>query len=434
MLGGLETPADALVDRTLFWMRPDEVEGFEVVQGEKRLALDRKEMGFVLRAPHEGDVDAEAGNGRLEAILHATGTVVDSPDRKRLGLDPPHGHVTVRSAAADDSKVNEETVLLSSPLPDGRVYAERQHDGVVLELGREPARALVADAALVRSRSLLVVPISDVSRVAIDGTPKQVVERAESGALTLSTPAGFEVDGALALELCDALRNLTAERWVTDKDDGTFGLSPPSLEVRLTIRKDGKPVEHVLRLGHPTGTGYYASMADDSGVFVVPRRLPQTLTTLVLDRSVFMAGPQTTKISLETPERKVVLEKRGDEFVQTDPGEPLSADALRKIVDTLTALRAEAAIDVGPAKPEQGLDRPLLTVRLYPEPGHAGKAPAGGLSRRRRRFVARDQHSLRAGGRHRRHVCARAEQCSRTARRALTLCAVRRGRNARRHG
>ena len=54
VLAGFTTEAEALVDRTLFWMRPDQVEGFDVKQGDARLALDRKENGFVMRAPREG--------------------------------------------------------------------------------------------------------------------------------------------------------------------------------------------------------------------------------------------------------------------------------------------------------------------------------------------------------------------------------------------
>jgi len=375
VLSGLTTPADALVDRTLFWMRPDEVEGFEVVEGDARLAMDRKETGFVLRAPHEGEVDAEAGNGRLEAIVHATGTLVEAPDPKKLGLDPPHGHVVVRSAAADDSKVAEETVLLASPAADGTVYVEREHDHAVLALGREAARALVADSALVRDRSILDVPIADVTRVEVGTTPRQVVERRESGTLTLTSPPGFKVDGALALELCDALRTLSAERWVMDRDDGSFGLSQPSLSARLSVQSGGKVAEHVVRLGRPAGSGYYASLDADPAVFVLSRRLHEILTTLVIDRGVFVMDPQiTSKITLQSGTRTVVLERRGDDFVQTDAGEPLSGDSVRKIVDTLSSLRAEAALEVGPAKPEQGLAAPLLRVRLDVEPGHPDRS------------------------------------------------------------
>lgn len=374
VLMGLTIGAEGLVDRTLFWMRPDEVESFEVKNGDARLALDRKETGFVMRAPREDAVDAEAGNGRLEAILHTTGAIVDAPDRKAVGLDPPEGSITVRSAAADDSQVKEETVLVGKRQADGRVFVERKHDGVVLELSRDAARSLAADASLVRKRTILDIPIADVSRVEVDGTPKQIIERAESGAMTLKAPSGFEADTALCLELYDALRALTADHWVSDKDDGTFGFDAPSLVARLTARKNGKTEEHVLRIGKATVSGFFASMEGDPGVFVLPRRVYETLTTLVVNRSLFVMDPSiTSKVTLTTPDKSVVLEKRGEEFVQTDSGESLSPESIQRIVETLSAMRAEAAIELGADKPEHGMSHPVLTVRLEREAGIAGE-------------------------------------------------------------
>lgn len=373
VLSGLTIPAEGLVDRTLFWMRTDEVESFEVKNGDSRLALDRKENGFVMRAPREDAVDAEAGNGRLDGALHATGALVAAPDKKALGLDPPHGSITVRSAAADDSKVKEETVLLGARNADGRLYVERGHDGAVLELSRDAARALTADASLVRKRTLLDIPIAEVARVEIEGPVHQVLERAESGVNVLKVPEGFDADGGLSLELYDALRTLTADHWVADSDDGTFGLAKPALVARLTTRKDGQTKDHVLRIGNATVSGFFANLEGDPGVFVLPKRTYETLTTLVVDRSPFLMDVSvTSKVTLTTPEKTVVLEKRGDEFVQTDAGDPLSPESVQKIVETLGAMRAEATIDLGPARPEQGMARPILTVRLERESGVQG--------------------------------------------------------------
>jgi hypothetical protein len=374
VLVGLSIPAEGLVDRTLFWMRPDEVESFEVDSGGSKLALDRKESGFVMRAPREDAVDAEAGNGRIESVCHATGAIVNDPDKGAVGLDPPHGSITIRSAAADDSKVKEETVLLGSKRADGRTFVERKHDGVVLELSRDAARVLTADASLVRKRTILDVPISDVARVEIDGSPRQIVERAESGTTTLKAPTGFEADGALSLELFDAMRTLTADHWVADADDGTFGLDPPNMSAKLSLRKNGRTEDHVLRIGKATVSGFFAAMQGDPGVFVLPRRVHETLTALVIDRSLFMLDASITgKVTLTTPDKSVVFERRGDEFVQTDPGDQLSPESIQKIIETLAAMRAEAAIELGPSRPEHGLSHPILTVRFERESGVPGE-------------------------------------------------------------
>lgn len=381
VLSGLGATAESLVDRTLFWMRPDEVESLDIRQGETHLTLDRKETGFVMRAPREGTVDTEAGNGRLEALIHAMGTVVESPDLARLGLATPYGEVTLRSSASDESKVRTETIQVSARTPDGRVYVKRGHDGVVLELARETARLLVADAALVRSRTLLDVPIADVSRIELEGPAKQSLARSDSGTWTLESPAGFTVDGALALELADALRTLSVERWVVDADDGTFGLGEPWIVARLSVKKGPGLETHVLRLGKPAGAGRFGSFDSDPGVFVVPRRVVETLTTLVLDRSPMMMDTSiTAKVTLSAEGRTVTLEKRGEDFVQTDATLPLSEDAIHKIVETLSGLRAEAAVHVGPPQVEEGFGKPVLTVRIEREAARTERLPTVSFS------------------------------------------------------
>lgn len=364
VLRGLGTPVDALIDRSLFWMRPDEVESIEVVDGDKKLSLDRKGEGFIMREPRTADVDGEAGTARLEGILRATGKLIENPDFAKLGVDKPKGRITVHSAAAQESKVKVETVLVSAPASDGSVYAKREHDGLVIELGRDAARSLRADASLVRSRKIFDFAVDDVVHVDIDN-PRQAFARDTKGAVTLEYPEGFQGDAGLATELIDALRTLTADRWVSDQDDGSFGFQEPTLRAKFETKKGDTRQEHVVTLGAPAAAGYYAKVAGDPGVFVLPRRVYEVLTTLVLDRSVFMVDPaQTERIMLSTPERKVVLDKRGEQFVQSGGDEQLPDAAVQRIVDALAVMRAEAAIAIGPEKAEHGFATSLLTVRV----------------------------------------------------------------------
>lgn len=370
VLSGLTTPADTLIDRTLFWMRADEVESFAIEQGDQKLSLERNETGFKLRAPREGDVEGDAGGQRLDALLRAAGTIVASPDRAKLGIDPPAGRAVVKSAAADDSRVAEEVVNLGTPQPGGKIFVERAHDGVVLELERNAARAVTPDASLLKSRTLLDIGLLEVTGIEVDGAIKQVISR-NGPNYAYVTPAGFDVDGALVLELVDALRSLSAERWVAEKDDGSFGMEKGTLVARLRTRKDDVTTEHVLRVGDPAGSGYYAKLDGNPGVFVLSRRNYETLTTLAFDRSVFVVDPSiTARITVEGRDRKIVLEKLGDEFVEANPGAaPLTPEAIRRIVDALSSLRAEAALEVGPARPELGMDRPVLSVFVDREEG-----------------------------------------------------------------
>jgi hypothetical protein len=281
----------------------------------------------------------------------------------------------VTSAAAQESEVQKETVTFSAPDREGRVFVHRKHDGVVLELAREAARALQPDASLVRSRNIFDYPLDRVSRLEIDGEPKQVLLRSEKGALTLEQPAGFGADGALATEALDSLRTMTADRWVSDEDDGSFGLDEPTLRARLTVRaekkvEDGETAEHEVILGRPAPSGYYATVRGDPGVFVVPRRVYEVLTTLTIDRSLFLADPaMTASIEIRTPERRFAFERQGTDFVQTGGDEMLPPAAIQRIIEALSAMRPEAAVSLGPPRNEYGQDRPLLVVRVERDPG-----------------------------------------------------------------
>lgn len=370
---GLTTPAPVLVDRTLFYMRPDEVEVLEIDRSGKKLRMERKEEGFVLREPKQGEVDGEAGNARLEGVLKATGRRVESPDLAALGLDPPDGKVVIRSGGASEEAVRVETVQVSAPRTDGKIYALREHDGVVLELVREVARALTPDAALIRSRHVFDFRQDEIRRVEVSGAVEQTFERDEKGGITLLEPEGFAGDAGLAMEVIDALRTLTAERWVADEDDGTFGLDEPQLQVRFMTRQDeGEPVPHTLVVGRPTTSGHFATIEGDGGVFVMPRRLSELLGTLVIDRTVFSVDPSSVQvIELVSADRRVELERLGDTFIQNE-GEQLGPGAVQRVVDTLSTLRAEAAIAVGPPRPQHGLGSPILAVRTKREAGLAG--------------------------------------------------------------
>lgn len=369
---GLATPAEALVDRTLFHMRTDEVEVLTIRAGEQTLELARKGTGYLLRRPREADVDREAGDARLEALWHATGKVIDAPNLEKLGLRPAFGQVVVTSAAADDASVEKEVVDVSAPRDDGAVYVRREQDGIVLELRREAARTLTPDASLVRSRVIFDIPMIYMRKVVVEGHPRQEVHRSDAGDFTLVEPKGFDVDPLLATELMDSLRTLTADRWVADQDDGSYGLEKPSLVARFTVQKDDEPApeEHGVVVGRPAPSGYYASLEGDPGVFILPRRVYEVLTHLLLDRSVFAIDPEiTARVTLETPERRVVLERLGDQFIQSEGSEQLDDAAIQRIVDALSVMRPEAAVALGSPKPAYGLGAPVLTVRAEMEPG-----------------------------------------------------------------
>ena len=372
VMPGLATPTAELVDHSLFTLRTDEVESFVSVEGDKRLELERKEKGFSMRAPQQTSIELEPGNQKIQSMLTIRGELVAMAKPKELGLDPPRGSVLMRSTAALESRVVEESVSIGNSAPDGRINVMRKQDGAVLLIDAASARSLLPDATLIKNRTIFDFSPSDLRTIEIKSSRvTQKLSHSLSGAFTLEAPKGFDADPGLSSDLVEALRSLAAERWAADRDDGTFGLQKPALQLKLVLEKrDSPPTERAISVGNPSGSGAFAAVKGEMGVFVMPRNALEAIETLLIDRSTFVLGEsEARRISITAEKTKLELTKQGSRLVLGDAGAESSEGRIQRIVEALGAMRPEAAIEIGPAKAEYGLDKPLLTVRIEREPG-----------------------------------------------------------------
>jgi hypothetical protein len=369
----LKVPAEQLVQRTPFSLRTDEVESLVIEEGGRRLELLRTGTAFTLRAPEKAEVELAVGNERLELMLGTSAELVENPELKRLGLDPPSGTATVTSAAESDAKVITESVTYSGTLPDGSRTLRRKLDGAVLRLERDAGRAFTPDATLVRRPQIFDFSQSDVERVDLEWDDiKERVSRSE-GVLRLEEPEGFGYDAGLIDEVVQALGSLTADRWVSDADDGSFGLAHAELTVKVRLKDtDAGPRERVLVVGASTSGGAFASIQGEQGVFLMPRRALDTLETLLLDRGVFTVDPSAMqRIELDARGRSAVLIRRGDQFIEAGGRAELGSSRIQQIIEVLSALRAQAAVHLGPPAKSEGFTAPLLSVRIQRTGGAA---------------------------------------------------------------
>ena len=367
ILTRLQPSPDAVIDRRPFSVRPDEVEELTLTQGDKKLDLVRKSSGFRLRAPSEADVALDAGNGRVTAVVGAEASIVEQPDLVRLGLEPAAGRATVTSPG--EGKAFTETVAIGRKQPDGGLYLRRD-DGVVLSLGRDAARAFAIDTTLLRSLKLLDFTAAELESLTVaEPTAQKLVRNAEDR-FELEAPRGFAVDTALATDLSFELGSLSALRWIADADDGSFGLEKPQARVVIGFRAgDAGQKQRTLIVGAATSGGHYARFEDDPAVFVIERELVEHLGTLLVNRSEFMFDPASvTRLELSRHGDKIVLAARSGSLAALEPKD-LPPGQLQVITDTLGTLRAEAALHTGPARPEEGLAKPELEVRVERKSG-----------------------------------------------------------------
>ncbi len=369
----LRLAASDLVDRHAFSLHADEVEELDMVGGAHKFALLRKGNGFVLHAGSEAAVDLEAGNQRIAGLLEAVGERVANKRLSDLGLDPAFASITLRSSAARDADVVQQSVRVGSADSAGNRWIYREQDGVLLRLSREAARSFAADSTLLYARKLTEFgPSSFVSADITRSSSKQMLNRDPSGELALREPKGFDPDSGLSSDLIQALGALTAERFVADRDDGSFGLEPPSLSVRFVFKGgDSALVEHALRFGSETASGIYASLDPGGPVFVLQRSVRDVCDTLLINRSVFPTSADAlNSITIQAHGRALRLERHGEQLTATPPSS-LTEDRALAVLDALRDLRPEAAIHTGPAAAPEGMGNPSLTLLLTPKRGPA---------------------------------------------------------------
>ncbi len=365
VLDDLRAPARAFEDRSLIDARQEDIEEIVLQQGDRVLDLARAGDGWHVRKPEDKNVTAAEASGLVDGLLGIDGEVAADVDKKAAGLDPAHGSLVVRTHGLGEEAQDEQKVLMGTPAANGDVVVLREDDGVMLRIPRAEARALEPSLTQLRSTTLVDVAATAVLDidVAVDGKPWQSIARKDGG-FSLTQPPGFEADGGLASDLFATLATLHAERWVADRDDGTFGLDKPRLDVRFETKEGSGTKSWHLLVGNELAGGAFARFDPDTGVFVLSRTVENILRGLVIDRSSLMVDASKTKsVELVAGDRKAVLQTQGDEWVSAaDAGVPLAPETAGRIERALTELRAERVVHTGPARDNEGFDKPTLTV------------------------------------------------------------------------
>ena len=367
------------VDRHAFSLHADEVEELDMTGGKSKFALVRKGSGFVLHGATDSQVELEAGNQRITALLDALGEPVKDAKPSELGLEPAASTVTLRSSASRDSDVVQQVVRVGTRDAQGNLLVYREQDKVTLRVTRELARAFTIDSTLMYARKLTEFGQSQFISAQIEHAGQlQTLRRGANEALLLDSPQGFDADGALSSDLIQALGALTAERFVADRDDGSFGFARAAFSVGFSYKSEQSPkTSRHLRFGDEVALGVFATLDDDGPVFTLPRSVRDACDVLLINRSVFQNNPDAlTGITLEAHGRTLHLERQGERLV-VGAAQAFPQDRVPDLLEALGNLRAEAGVHVGPALAAEGFAKPALTLRVAPRVGPAQTLTVG---------------------------------------------------------
>jgi len=370
----LELEPQLFIDRHAFSLHTDEVEELAIAGDKQPFSLVRKGSGFVLRTGSETPVELEAGNQRIATLLEAEGERVSFEPGKLngFGLDPARISITLRSSAAREAEVVKQVVRVGNRDQASDLFVYREQDGVVLRIPRELARGFAPDSTLLYKTKLSEFGLSSFVFADIESKQgRQRLLRINDG-LKLDEPKGFDPDGVLSSDLIQALGALTAERFVADRDDGSFGLQRSSLRVHFAFKNaDGSQTEHHLRFGDETALGVLATLEDDGPVFVLSRSVRDTCQLPLLNRAVIVTGSDALDaITLEAHGRSLRLVRKGERLLVTPPGS-FPQERVPELLEALSNLRPEAALHSGAALAAEGFSAPSLVLQLAPRKGPA---------------------------------------------------------------
>ncbi|MCC6645536.1 MAG: DUF4340 domain-containing protein [Polyangiaceae bacterium] len=359
MEGLLQEPA-SFVDARAFSLREDEVEEIILEEGATALELARKDKGWRERRPVEAEVALEQARALLKTL-----TTAKSEVRPEVGaLDGARAKVTLNPARDPDATAPQpEIVEVFRADKDGRVPVRRAQDGAVLRLSREDGRAFLPRSTALRSTRIVDVSVERLRRISLsrpDG--KHVLARTLAGVWTVAEPRDLPVDIGAVGRIADVLSRLTADEWIADEDDGSFGLARPRMSFELSYKEGDADRQVKVELGDLGKAGVYGRLVGQKGVFVAPRATEDAISSWAIDLAqTAVDASEVRELTLSSKGAKVTLVSTGDGFRFAD-GATLPTSRLVPIRDALRELRADGVVHLGAAHKDEGFESPSLEI------------------------------------------------------------------------
>ncbi|AKT39746.1 DUF4340 domain-containing protein [Chondromyces crocatus] len=393
VLEALTRPVDDYVD---LWPIAAPID--EIVEmtwaGAQTLDLAREDAGWHQRAPEDRRVSSDAGRALAQSLVDVQAArIIPAGDAR--GLESPRATLKVISTppAFGQQTPGERIETLDIGAPVGEfVHVRRAEDGVILEIPRAEAEALVPSELAVRPLKIFSFRTSQIRSLRLEvGGRVQRLQRTTTGAWDLVEPSaeGLVADIGLATDVAELLAGLSAQRWVSADAGNGYGLARPRAIITAEIQQDAEggnsdaarqTREIRVELGAPATSGAYARTGESPAVFVAPASLETAASRLLLSRAVFMPPLDRIRQITLTPERgtpTVVTAGPGGLRLTSGPlHEGAEATMLAAGVrDALNGLLAEEAVSLGAPTAAQGLDKPRLRVEIALSPGDVPEGP-----------------------------------------------------------
>lgn len=242
----LNKQAKDLRDKQLLAFQDDQVQRVDIVQGDQRIALVRKDKEAWTVEPGDHPADATEVRSYLASLRSTRAVDFPTVETATTGVETPRLAITVTLEGGAT-----QTLALGAEMAVGstkQIYARRTDQPTVVALGEWSWRTLAKDATQFRDKTVLGFDPDRVGRVVLE-------RRSGTGATLVRTGTAWTVEGmsdkpvreTAISRFLDDVRDLKGSGVAAEpvRDLGPLGLDAPELRIAL-LDKDGQPLGTVL--------------------------------------------------------------------------------------------------------------------------------------------------------------------------------------------
>ncbi|MBI5480568.1 MAG: DUF4340 domain-containing protein [Deltaproteobacteria bacterium] len=376
-------PRDVLRDTRLLTVRPEDARKVVIAALGRELGLARDGAVWKVTAPAGAAADDEVVRKWLEDLGSYRALAVAPGDPAARGLG---GKDTIKVTVEQEG--GGTTTVAIGASRDGRRWARRGDEAVLLQVHAEAGDAISADPLFFRSRKVLQVARWEVRTITVAaGGTTEVAERGPQEQWRLEKPLALDADAGVIDRLLAAVVDLRAEKLLAGAaafaPTHTLRLATQPTDADAAQRDGGvrKVTTHVLEIGADAPGGGGCLARSTGTVMVLAKAACEDLRVRLATRKLVDIGEQSVVgLTLARGGKSEVLEKRGPTWHKA-AGPRVPTEQIDDLLGALRGLSARAVVQYGPDV-GHGLAKPRLEASLRLDGGKEIKLTFGAESER----------------------------------------------------
>ncbi len=362
--------------RQVLRISPDEATGLSVALPAVTATLERRDAAWHLSRPLSTRAEASQVERTMMLLdpLEAQDILEGSSQHPlalaEYGLEPARGTLTVTAGSRTTTLLFGETTAVG-----GNRYVKLQDSPNVCVVDAELFNALNQPLDAWRSHAVLDFDASLASQVSVASATVSYTLTHEADRWAMNAPFADAADSAAVAALLAKLRDLRAERFVSDaptaEELAAWGLQTPAAHIAIGLGQDRAPAE--LSVGNAaadTPAFFYAKRPDGPTVYLVAKASiealfqdPQTLRSHALFE---LFNGQAAKIHVEGPQVSWTLEAADGVWKDEAGTQDVDATKVGNWLGKLQEMKFTRVVEDQPQDlTRYGLAPPAGTIQLW---------------------------------------------------------------------